>query len=173
MRTLSLLPPWCFSRRKGYKPAPGFTFSLPFIIIPHSTTQLHYTNTHTVTLISTSSSTLYRYSLAHVMWSVQTVRESKIDHINAIYLPSAEPEAHNSAVGWHWNTHTHTHTHTHTQKHSNTNTHTHTYKTHTHTLALSLSISLSFSLYLSRITEALFLSLGFLRKCRNKTKKLQ
>ena len=30
-------PPWCFSRRAGYEPAPGFTFSLPFIIIPHNT----------------------------------------------------------------------------------------------------------------------------------------
>ena len=34
-------PPWCFSRRAGYEPAPGFIISLPFIIIPHSTTQLH------------------------------------------------------------------------------------------------------------------------------------
>ena len=25
-----------------------------------------------------------------------------------------EPEAHNSAVGWHWNMHAHIHTHTHT-----------------------------------------------------------
>ena len=34
-------PPWCFSRRAGYEPAPGFTFSLPFIIIPHKTITLH------------------------------------------------------------------------------------------------------------------------------------
>ena len=36
-------PLWCFSRRAGYEKAPGFTFSLPFIIIiPHSTTQLRH-----------------------------------------------------------------------------------------------------------------------------------
>ena len=29
-----------------------------------------------------------------------------------------EPEARNSAVGWHWNTHTQTHTHTHTHTHT-------------------------------------------------------
>ena len=34
-------PPWCFSRRAGYEPAPGFTFSLPFIITPHNTITLH------------------------------------------------------------------------------------------------------------------------------------
>ena len=37
------------------------------------------------------------------MWSAQAVRESKITLI-AIYAPSAEPEAHNSALGWHWDT---------------------------------------------------------------------
>ena len=43
--------------------APGFTFSLPFIIIivPHNTITLHI---------------LFR----HVMWSAQAVRDSKIDH---------------------------------------------------------------------------------------------
>ena len=39
------------------------------------------------------------------MWSAQAMRELKIDHLNAIYPPRVEPEAHNSAVGWHWNTH--------------------------------------------------------------------
>ena len=34
-------PPWCFSRRAGYEPAPGFAFSLPFIIIPHNKITLH------------------------------------------------------------------------------------------------------------------------------------
>ena len=34
-------PPWCFSRRAGYELAPGFTFSLPYIIIPHNTITLH------------------------------------------------------------------------------------------------------------------------------------
>ena len=33
-------PPWCFSRRAGYDPAPGFTFSLSFII-QHNTITLH------------------------------------------------------------------------------------------------------------------------------------
>ena len=39
--------PWCFSRRAGYESAPGLTLSLPFITLPHSTTQLHYTNSYT------------------------------------------------------------------------------------------------------------------------------
>ena len=36
-------PLGAFSRRAGYEPAPGFTFSLPFIIIiiPHNTITLH------------------------------------------------------------------------------------------------------------------------------------
>ena len=38
------------------------------------------------------------------MWSAQAVRDSKIDTLNAIYPPCVEPEARNSAVGWHWNT---------------------------------------------------------------------
>ena len=35
-------PPWGFSRRAGYESAPGFIFTLPFIIII-----LHYTNSYT------------------------------------------------------------------------------------------------------------------------------
>ena len=35
-----------------------------------------------------------------VMWSAQAVRESKIDHTKALYPPSADPEARNSAMGW-------------------------------------------------------------------------
>ena len=56
----------------------------------------------------------------------------------------------------HTQTDTHTHTHTHRQTHTQTDTHTHTHRqtqTHTH-------------------TEAYFISLVFLRKCRNKTKKI-
>ena len=34
-------PLGAFSRRAGYEPAPGFTFSLPVIIIPHNTITLH------------------------------------------------------------------------------------------------------------------------------------
>ena len=48
----------------GYEPAPGFTFSLPYIIISHNTITLHKHVTHTVALTSTSYSTLYRY-LSH------------------------------------------------------------------------------------------------------------
>ena len=39
------------------------------------------------------------------MWSAQAVRDSKIDHFNAIYPPCLQPQPRNSAVGWHWNTH--------------------------------------------------------------------
>ena len=53
--------PWCFSRRAGYEPAPGFTFSLPFIIIPHTHTHTHTHNytTQTVTHAVTLSSLLW------------------------------------------------------------------------------------------------------------------
>ena len=74
--------PWCFSRRAGYEPALGFTFSLPFIIIiPHSTTQLHYTNSYTY---SHPNLNFLPYTIQilvpHVMWSAQAVHELKIDH---------------------------------------------------------------------------------------------
>ena len=49
-----------------------------------------------------------RILVPHIMWSAQAVHDSKIDHTNAIYLPCTEPEARNSAVGWHWKTYTHT-----------------------------------------------------------------
>ena len=100
-------PPWCFSRRVGYESAPGFTFSLPFIITSHSTTQLQYTNSYTY---SHPNLNFLQYTIQilvpQLMWSAQAVRDLKIDPLNAIYPPCAEPEAHNSAVGWHWNTHT-------------------------------------------------------------------
>ena len=75
-------PPWCFSIRAGYEPAPGFTFSLPFviiiIIIQHNNTT--ETVTLTVTLTSTFSRTLIQILISHVKWSAQAVRDSKIDH---------------------------------------------------------------------------------------------
>ena len=82
---LTWQPPLCFSRREGYEPASGFTFSLPFIIIiiiiSHSTIQLHYTNTYTY---SHPNLNFLQYPIQilapHVMWSAQVVRESKIDH---------------------------------------------------------------------------------------------
>ena len=83
----------------GYMP--DFTFSLPFIIIPHTT---HYTTKQlhkgpTIILISLSFCTQKQIHIPHVTWSAQDVRESKIDHTNAIYRHSAEPETYNSAVG--------------------------------------------------------------------------
>ena len=53
----------------GYEPALGFTFSLPFIIIPHNTTQI-------VTLTSTSRNTV-QILFPHIMWSAQAVHDSK------------------------------------------------------------------------------------------------
>ena len=85
--------------RHRVSPSP-FLSSSSFLlntITPHK--QLHI-----VTLTSISYSTLYRYP--HVIWSAQAVRDSKIDHTQRHLLPCAEPEARNSAVGWHWNTHT-------------------------------------------------------------------
>ena len=72
-------PPWCFSRRAGYEPAPGFTFYLPFIIIPHNTItlhkQLHFSHPN-LNFLQYSIQILVPY----VMWSAQAVRVSKIDH---------------------------------------------------------------------------------------------
>ena len=80
---ITIRPPWCFLRRAGYEPAPGFTFSLPFIIISHSTTQLHCTNT---SKYSYPNLNFLQYTIQiqilvpHVMCSAQAVHESKIDH---------------------------------------------------------------------------------------------
>ena len=68
--------PWCFSRRVGYEPAPGFTFSLPFIIII-----LHYTNSYTY---SHPNLNFLQYAIQirvpHIMWSALVVCDLKIDH---------------------------------------------------------------------------------------------
>ena len=76
MGTLSLAVPWCFSRRAGYEPAPGFTFSL---LSPSCTTQLHQT-----VILSHPNLNFLQYTIQilvpHVMWSAQEVRDSKIDH---------------------------------------------------------------------------------------------
>ena len=39
------------------------------------------------------------------MWPAQVVRDSKIDHSQRHLSALREPEARNSAVGWHWHTH--------------------------------------------------------------------
>ena len=69
------------SRRAGSESAPGFTFSLLFIIIPHSTTQLQYTNSYTY---SHPNLNFLQYTIQilipHLMWSAQVVCDSKIDH---------------------------------------------------------------------------------------------
>ena len=37
------------------------------------------------------------------MWSAPVVRDLKIDYTQRHLFAHAEPEARNSAVGWHWN----------------------------------------------------------------------
>ena len=66
-------PLGAFSRRAGYEPAPGFTFSLPFIISHNTTTQ--HKQLHPNFLQDT-----IQILVPHVMWSAQAVRDSKIDH---------------------------------------------------------------------------------------------
>ena len=39
-----------------------------------------------------------------INFKIRSIRKQST--LNAIYPPWAEPEARNSAVGWHWNTHT-------------------------------------------------------------------
>ena len=72
-------PPWCFLRRSGYEPAPGFTFSLPFIIIPYNTITLHK-QLH----IQHPNLNFLQYTIQilvpNVMWSAQAVRDLKIYH---------------------------------------------------------------------------------------------
>ena len=69
---------------------------LMFHIILHST-HLHYKSNYTFSHPNlTSFSTQIQCKV-----DCPKVCESKRDHTNAIYLHSAEPKAHNSAVGWH------------------------------------------------------------------------
>ena len=68
-------PVGVFSRRAGYEPALGFTFSLPFIIIfiPHN--NYTYSNPNLNFLQYT-----IQILLPRVMWSAQAVRDSKINN---------------------------------------------------------------------------------------------
>ena len=74
MGTLNVADSLVLSRRAGYEPAPGFTFSLPFIFIPHNTD--NYTYSH-------PNLNFLKYAIQilvpHVMWSGQAVRDSKTD----------------------------------------------------------------------------------------------
>ena len=79
------------------------TFEKPGITLPK---QLGPTHSHPN---PSSFNTQIQIHIPHVTLSPKVVRELKIDHTNAIYPPCMEPEARNSAVGWHWNTHTHVH----------------------------------------------------------------
>ena len=97
METLSLAAPLgLLKKRAGYEPAPGFTFSLPFIIISH------YTNSYTY---SHPNLNFLQYTIQilipHVMWSAQAVRDAKIDHSQDSIRLVRNPKALNSAVGWH------------------------------------------------------------------------
>ena len=104
MGTLSLAAPLVLFEKSRLRVGTGFHL-LPSY---HHPTQhnLHYTNSYTY---SHPNLNFLQYTIQilvpHVMWSAQAVREFKIDHTNGIYPPCAEPEARNSAVGWHWNTH--------------------------------------------------------------------
>ena len=106
MGTLSLVAPLVLFEKSRLWVSTGFHL-LPSFHHHHHTTQLHYTNSYTYSHLNLN---FLQYTIQilvlHVMWSAQVVRELKIDQLNAIYLPCAEPEARNSAVGWHWNTHT-------------------------------------------------------------------
>ena len=70
--------PWCLSTGVACVPAPGITFSLPFIIIVPRTTKYGTKQLHIVTLTSLSFSTQIQIHILHVTWSVQEMRELKI-----------------------------------------------------------------------------------------------
>ena len=71
---------WCFLKRAGYEPAPGFTFSISFIIIPHNTITVHkHFHTHSHHNLNFPQYTI-QILVPHVMWSAQAVCEWKIDH---------------------------------------------------------------------------------------------
>ena len=57
-------PPWCFSRRAGYEPAPSFTFSLSSSS-SHTSSYTTQTVTHTVILTSSSYNTLSYIDTRH------------------------------------------------------------------------------------------------------------
>ena len=64
----------------------------------------HNNTTLTVTLTSSFSLTLYRYSSHTQCGLPKRCVILKRTTLNAIYPPCVEPEARNSAVAWHWNT---------------------------------------------------------------------
>ena len=58
--------------------APGFTFSLPFFIVPHNN---YYTNSYTYKHPNLNFlQYIIQILIPHIMWSAQLVRDSKIDH---------------------------------------------------------------------------------------------
>ena len=79
-------------------PAAGFTFSLPYVIIPHTT---HYTTkkiTHSHPNLTFFQHTNTDTHPTHVTRSAQEASESKIDLINVIFPHSSKLEARN--VQW-------------------------------------------------------------------------
>ena len=67
---------------------------------PAFTLQNNYTYSHpNLTFFSTQIQ--IAYISPHIIWSAQEVHVLKIDHANAIYLPSAEPKAWDNDVVWH------------------------------------------------------------------------
>ena len=87
----------CLSTGIGYVVAPGFTYSSLHHHPMYNTLPLQKQYTYNNPNLTSFNTQIQ----IHIIWSDQEVRESKIDHTNAIYLQSAEPEAHNSALSWH------------------------------------------------------------------------
>ena len=106
MGTLSLAVPFVLINRNRLCASTGFHL-LPSLH-HHPTCNTHFKNNKYNLPKLTSFSTQIQIHIPHIWIKKKTT-------LNAIYPPCAEPEARNSAVGWHWNTHTHTfYTHTHT-----------------------------------------------------------
>ena len=104
MGTLSLAVPLVLFEKSRLRAGTGFHLLTSF---RHHLKKRNYTTqtvTHTVTLTSTFSRTLYRYSSHNVVCPSGAWFENR-PHSTPSYPPCVEPEARNSAVGWHWNTH--------------------------------------------------------------------
>ena len=89
MGTSSLAVAFVLNDRSRLRAGTGFHL-LPSL---HDPTYYYKTITHIVTQTSHAFSTQIQMHITHVTWSAQELRESKIDHTNAIYPPSAESES--------------------------------------------------------------------------------
>ena len=114
MGTLSLAAPLVLFEKSRLWAGTGFHLLPSFHHHPTQHNYITQTVTHRVTLTLTSN--IIHYTDTRPTRNVVCPSGAWLKNRphSKPCPPCVEPEARNSAVGWHWNTHTHTHTHTHT-----------------------------------------------------------